>query len=79
MTQKVVKVGTSIAVVIPKKLAQSMRIKAGDSVTLAEDTKLGGIRIRPVTVISDREQRIAELTMSFIERYRGDLEALARQ
>ena len=77
MTQKVIKVGTSAAVIIPKKSMKELGLKPGDMVNVETNKKTGSFSIRPVTEISNRQERIAELTLNFINRYRKDLESLA--
>lgn len=67
MTQKVLKVGRS-DVIIPQKTLKELGLRPGDSVL-----------IRPSTKLSKHQQRIAELTFNFINRYRQDLEVLARK
>ena len=77
MTQKVIKVGTSAAVIIPKKSMKELGLKPGDKVNVETNKKTNSFSIRPVTEVSDRQERIAELTHSFITRYRKDLKSLA--
>lgn len=77
MAQKLIKVGTSVAVVIPKKSLEELGLKAGDAVTVEADRKNKSVHIVAQKQESDDEKHIAELTMNFIHRYRSDLEALA--
>jgi len=79
MTQKVLKVGSSAAVTIPKKSLEELGLKPGDEVVVEVDKKRGLVSIRPSRALTPRQQRIAELTLSFIDRYRRDLEALYRK
>ncbi len=80
MAQKVLKVGSSIAVTIPKKLAEELNWKPGDNVAVKGDVKQ-----RRVTYYSPREPlstddlRVAELAYKFLQRYRKDFEALAHR
>ena len=78
MTQKVLKVGKSAAVTIPKGSLEDLGLKIGDEVTVEIEKKKHSVVIRPERKVSVRQQHIAELTESFIERYRGDLEELAK-
>ena len=78
MIQKVLRVGTSAAVTIPKKSLAELGLKIGDSISLEINKGAGVVSIRPVEKISSREKKIASLTLNFINRYRKDLEALAR-
>lgn len=79
MTQKVLKVGSSAAVTIPKKSLEELGLKTGDNVFVEIDRKTRSVRISPVEKESKRSRRITELTLSFIERYKKDLEALANK
>ncbi|MBI2038973.1 MAG: AbrB/MazE/SpoVT family DNA-binding domain-containing protein [Candidatus Niyogibacteria bacterium] len=79
MTQKVLKVGTSAAVTIPKKSLKELGLKPGDKVTVEIDRKKRTVSIHSVRGITKRQERIAKLTFDFISRYRKDLEALARK
>lgn len=79
MTQKVLKVGSSAAVTIPKKSLEELGLRPGDEVTVEIDRKNKAVYIRPSIKLSPRQKRIAELTLNFINRYRKDLEALANE
>ncbi len=65
MIQKIIKVGNSVAVIIPKKILEEKKIRIGDSVNITVD---------PVFK-ADRE--IHELTQKLIKQYRPALEELA--
>jgi len=80
MTQKVLRVGTSVAVTIPGKLAQDFGFVVGAPIEVSVDHATQTVSYRPKQnagkKLSARESRIASLTYGFIERYRKDLEAL---
>ena len=77
MTQKVLKVGSSAAVTIPKKSLKELGLKIGDSVIVVVGKK--SVVIRPQKILSKRENKIAELTLNFVNRYRKDLENLSKK
>ena len=79
MVQKVLKVGDSAAVTIPKKSLEELGLKIGDRVSVEIDQKSRTVSIRPVRELSRQDRKIAELTLNFIERYRDDLETLAKK
>jgi len=79
MTQKVLRVGSSAAVTIPKKSLEELGLKPGDEVIVELDRKSKAVSIRPSQKMTKRQERIAELTLSFINHYRKDLEALAKK
>lgn len=79
MAQKVLRVGSSAAVTIPKKSLEELGLKIGDEVIVETDIKKGSFTIRSKTKLSKKDKRVAELTLDFVERYRSDLEALARK
>ena len=72
MTQKVIKIGTSMGVTIPKRTVEEFNLKSGDEVE---------VTFKPVrnAAVSDEQSRIARLTLRFIDTYRKDLEALANE
>lgn len=79
MTQKVLKVGPSAAVIIPKKSLKELGIRIGDSVNVDINRKEKEVSIKPIERLSEKDSRIAKLTLNFINRYRRDLEALAKK
>ncbi len=79
MTQKVLRVGSSAAVTIPKKSLEELGLKPGDEVIVEVDRKSKAVSIRPSQKMTRRRERITKLTLNFINRYRKDLEALAKK
>lgn len=79
MIQKVLKVGSSAAVTIPKKSLNELGIKIGDTITLEINQAEKIVSIRPSKKDVSRREKIAELTLDFINRYRVDLKALAEK
>ncbi|MEY4747740.1 MAG: Antidote-toxin recognition MazE, bacterial antitoxin [Candidatus Parcubacteria bacterium] len=79
MIQKVLKVGSSVAVTIPKKSLPELGLRPGDAVNVDVDPASATVLIRPVCKESARARKITSLALNFIERYRKDLEALARK
>ena len=77
MTQKAIKVGDSIAVVLPKKSLKGLGIVAGTELDVEVNQQSRVVSIRPTAKLSKRQERIAKLTYNFINRYRKDLESLA--
>ena len=80
MIQKVLKVGSSAAVTIPKDSLKELGLKIGDKVKTNFDIRKKVLTISPVqkdTELSPADQNIARLTSNFIQRYRKDLENLA--
>lgn len=76
MTQKVLKVGTSAAVTIPKKALQDLGIKPGDRVNVEIDKVSKTLTVQAAVKV-DRE--LLDWTNIFIKRYRPALEALAKK
>ncbi len=77
MTQKVLRVGSSAAVTIPKKSLEELGLKPGDEVIVELDRKSRRVSIKPLVKEVDRE--LLDWTKKFIKRYRPALEALARK
>ena len=76
MTQKVLKVGSSAAVTIPKKSLDELGLKIGDRVTVAINRDNKSLVVQPSVAI---DAETVEWARDFIEKYRPALEALARQ
>ena len=79
MTQKVIKVGDSVAVIIPKSSLNDLGIRAGSEIDVAINQKTKIMTVRLAGKSSEHQEKIAELTYNFINRYRKDLEALAQK
>lgn len=77
MTQKVLKVGDSAAVVIPKKSLKELGLRPGDKVSVQVDKKQRKVLIKPL--IKEVDKGLIDWTRRFIERYRPALEALAKK
>lgn len=74
MIQKLLKVGSSAAVTIPKKSLKELGLKIGDEVRVAVDAKEKTVIIEPANKVS---REVLSWTDSFIKRYRPALRALA--
>lgn len=79
MTQKVLKVGSSAAVTIPKDILRELGVRIGDSIALHFNKTKKSVVIELPEKNTQEDQRIAHLTFNFIKRYRKDLEALAQK
>lgn len=79
MPQKIVKIGTSLGVIIPKDSAKQIGWKVGDFVNVRVNKKNRGINVLPAEEVSGMDERIMRHALQFIERYRKDLEALAKK
>lgn len=77
MTQKVLQVGTSAAVTIPKESLKTLGLKVGDNVRVEVDAKRRIFRIEPVAPQINKE--FLEWTDGFIKKYRNALNALAKE
>mgnify|MGYP001568595827 CR=1 FL=1 len=76
MIQKLLKVGSSAAVTIPKKSLKELGLKIGDEVRVAVDAKEKTVIIEPVGKISEK---LIAWTNDFIKKYRPVLKALAKK
>ncbi len=79
MAQKVIQIGSSIGVTIPKDMAEQMKIHVGDAVEVKINQAEGSLSVVPTThkrkASVDRE--LVDWIEDAIERYRPALEALA--
>ena len=78
MTQKLLRVGSSAAVTIPKKSLKELGLKIGDEVQVSVHPKERKVTILPARRI-DIDKEILEWTRRFIKRYRPALKALANK
>lgn len=79
MTQKVLQVGSSAGITISKETLKDLGLKVGSQVTVQVDAQKKFVKILPATQSSAEDDKIAKLTMRFIDRYRSDLQALANK
>ena len=77
MIQKVLKVGSSAAVTIPKGSLKELGLAIGDQVNVIVDKKSKRMVIEAVANDVDRE--VLDWTDSFIKRYRPALDALSKK
>lgn len=76
MTQKLLKVGSSAAVTIPKKSLKELGLKIGDEVRVEVDIKGKTVIIESAKNVS---KEVLSWTDNFIKQYRTALEALAQK
>lgn len=78
MNQKLIKVGSSVAAVIPKELLSRVGRGAGTPISVEAGANKDTLTIRlgDLAGLSGREERILGITDRFIARYRKDLERL---
>lgn len=76
MAQKILKVGSSLGVTIPRAAVEELGLKLGDRVTLDVDKKTRSFRVATGSAASEE---LVVWTRKFIERYRPALEALAKK
>ena len=77
MIQKVIRVGSSLAVTIPKKAHKELGIKAGDDVSVSINAGTKQVVVEPCVAAIDPDT--VKWGKRFIKKYRPALEALARQ
>ena len=77
MTQKIIKVGTSNAVVLPKAELRRLGLKTGDLLSVGFNPKRKIFEIEPLAEKIDKET--LNWTRKFIKQYRPALEALAKK
>lgn len=76
MAQKVIKIGKSAGVTLPKSTLEKLGLKIGDRIELTATDK--SAVIVPEKGSQDRQRKIADLALGFIDRYRDDLNDLAK-
>lgn len=76
MSNKIIKVGSSAAVTIPKKVLKTLSIEIGDKVFVNIDGKNRRVIIEPV-VNFKIEEEVALKIEDFIKKYKKELERLS--
>ena len=76
MSQKILKVGTSAAVTIPKGTLEELGLKIGDTVTLDVNKNDKHLTVRPIVHV---DAELMDWTRGFIEKYRPALKSLAQK
>lgn len=76
MIQKILKVGTSAAVTIPRGSLEELGLQIGDSIKVVTNKAHRRVIIEPVTSV---DHELVKWADKFIERYRPALEALAKK
>lgn len=80
MTQKIIKIGTSNAVVLPKHELTRLGLKTGDYLSIVYNSKRKIFEIDPhINDVTKVDQESLEWTRKFIKKYRPALEALAKK
>ncbi len=77
MLQKAIKVGSSVAVVIPKKSLKALGIKPGTQLAVDVDEAERRLVVSHPAPLADAE--LLDWSKRFMKRYKGALDALARQ
>ena len=77
MIQKVLRVGSSAAVTIPKKSLKELGLKIGDSVSLSFDRSNKTMTVESVSGVADVET--IRWARKFISKYRRAFEAVAKK
>lgn len=77
--QKAIKVGSSVAAVLPKALLAQTGISAGTPITV--EAVQGGVLVRPATPTKatqkTEDEIVAETALDLMNRYKSALERLA--
>lgn len=81
MPQKIVKIGNSLGVIIPKDAAEKLGWTPGDLVNLDTNEQEGKITISSTntTKLSQEDKRVLQHGLNFLKRYKKDLETLANK
>lgn len=78
MTQKLLQIGSSAGVTIPKKSLKDLGLKIGDEVSVEVDKEQGVVSVRSAKRAKVKNE-LLEWTDEFIKRYQPALKALAKK
>lgn len=79
MAQKIIKIGKSAGITLPKTILEKLGAKTGEEVVVDYNEKDDAVTVKRHGANSSHHQKIATLTDNFVEQYRGDLEELAKK
>lgn len=77
MIQKIIKVGTSNAVVLPKAELKRLGLRTGDLLSVSFNSKRKVFEVEPL--VQEIDTKTLDWTRKFIKQYRPALEALAKK
>lgn len=77
MVHKIIDVGRSKAVVIPKEIVRQAGLKRGSRVDVSFNAEDGSVVLKPVAAKSDLDPKFAKALRRGLERYKGALKELA--
>lgn len=75
MSQKVIVIGNSLAVTIPKESAKKLGLRSGSNVDVHVDERRNIVSFRPTDTLVNKE--LFDWSKKFIDTYRSALKALA--
>lgn len=76
MKQKIIQVGSSAAVVIPKSMMRRCQYRVGDHVEVSENPQTRQVNIQPSVSVDDE---LVSWTRGFVEKYKDALDELAQK
>lgn len=77
MTQKIIKIGTSGGVILSKPILEKMGVKIGDQVDIDLERKENKIIITPLNKNINNDEKVAQIALNIINRYKKDFTNLA--
>lgn len=78
MSQKLIKIGTSVAVTLSRKNLEDIGLKIGDKVQVDFDVKNKKVTVSPMPEAKlDVNAEVYAWTKKFIKKYKGALEELS--
>lgn len=78
MTHKIITVGNSSAVTLPRELLKLLKLRVGEKVTIEHDIERGGLVILPLRPEKD-EAEFGAWTKEFLKQYGPALKSLAKK
>lgn len=76
MIQKILRVGTSAAVTIPKRSLEELGLEVGDAINVVTNKVQRKVTIEPAVHV---DLELVSWAKRFVKQYRSTLEALARK
>jgi antitoxin component of MazEF toxin-antitoxin module len=77
MVHKIIDVGHSKAVVIPKEIVRQAGLKRGSRVDVSFNAEDGSVVVKPVAAKGDLDPKFTKALRRGLERYKGALKELA--
>lgn len=79
MIQKIIRVGSSAAVVLNKDYLEKLGLAIGDKIEISFNSRQRVLAVKATEDLGEDDLKIARLALNFMAKYKKDFTALARK